>query len=198
MLILTVSIQWEDILPITSRSKPWRQGFFQMEKRAWRLGEGGSWFFLASTDPKQCLWIWNLHSFHCSENLTLARNMNWDQCKFFCCLWCASVHFPKLRKHATQGVIFRKIHSFMTMKMKPYFWTLTLYASGSPGFSWSRMDTKSVVWQQELNKIGLVWGRIVYYFDFHLAAIHRHLRDFSQTSDLTEKILWFMFSPFFF
>lgn len=26
------------------------------------------------------------------------------------------------------------------------FLTLTLYASGSPGFCWSRMDTKSLVW----------------------------------------------------
>lgn len=124
MLILTASLQWKgagDSLPITSRNKPCGSlGFNQMEKRGCRLGEGDSRFFFASTDPRQCLWIWNLHSLHSSENLTLARNICWSQCELFCCLWCTSVHFPKLGKPATQGIIFKKICSFMTRQMKPY------------------------------------------------------------------------------
>lgn len=127
---------------ITSRNKPWRLGCFHMKKRGWRLGEGGPRFFFASTDPKQCLWIWDLHSLHCSENLTLARNMYWSQYEFFCCLWCTSVHFPKLGKPATQGVIFLK-NQFHDCADGTLFLTLTVYASVSPGFCWSRMDANS-------------------------------------------------------
>lgn len=89
MLILTVSIQWkkaDDSFHITSRNKLWRLRFFQMKKGGWRLREGSFGFFFASTDPRQFLWIWDLHSLYCSENLTLARNMYWSQCEFFCCL----------------------------------------------------------------------------------------------------------------
>lgn len=119
-----------------------KTGVFPDEEERVKVRGRGSRFFFASTDPKQCLWIWDLHSLYCSESLTLARNMYWSQCEFFCYLWWTSVRFPKLGKPATQGIMFLK-NQFHDYADETLFLTVTLYASGSPGFCWSRMDTNS-------------------------------------------------------